>query len=111
MRIYIAGKVTGLLYEDVFAKFEKAEQMLLKAGWEPVNPMKLGIPFTASRDEALRICVPKMKTCKAIFMLEDWEDSIGSIVEHGISKHENRKRYYEQWHKFDYMKKINTTVL
>lgn len=111
MKIYIAGKITGLLHEEVAPKFEKAEQELRAAGWEPVNPLKLGIPFDASREEALKVCIPEMKKCKAIYMLHDWRESIGSIIEHGTAKHENMDRFYEEWHPMFHMQKIKSEVL
>ena len=40
--IYIAGKVTGLDYQEVVLKFHTAKKVLLSEGWEKVvNPIEL----------------------------------------------------------------------
>lgn len=41
MRIYIAGKITDLDYEEAESKFMWAEMLLEKAGHTPLNPLKL----------------------------------------------------------------------
>jgi hypothetical protein len=78
MRIYIAGKITGLPINECILKFQKAEYYLRDMGADPVNPMKLGIPFTATREEAMPQCLKALNECTAIFMLSDYKDSIGA---------------------------------
>jgi hypothetical protein len=78
MKIYIAGKITGLPIDECVLKFQKAEYYLQDMGAEPVNPMELGIPFTATREEAMPHCLIALRRCTAIFMLSDYTDSIGA---------------------------------
>jgi len=105
MKIYLAGKISGLLKEEYLENFEKAERKLRSAGWEPVNPCKFGIPDNATTAEALKICIPELEKCQAIYMLLDWHDSLEAIIEHNTAKHLKIKRFYEYWHSAVYMKK------
>jgi hypothetical protein len=98
MKIYLAGKISGLLKEEYLANFEKAEKKLRSAGWEPVNPCKFGIPGDATTAEALKICIPELEKCQAIYMLSGWRDSLGAIIEHNTAKHLKIERFYEEWH-------------
>ena len=41
MKIYIAGKITGLPLAEAYSKFETAEIMLQAIGYKTINPMKL----------------------------------------------------------------------
>jgi len=111
MKIYIAGKITGLLKEEYTEKFEKAEQQLRRAGWEPVNPCKLGIPDTATTEQAMPSCIEALNKCKAIYMLSDWRDSLGAILEHSTAKHNCMDVYYQERHPVKTMKKIKNEVL
>jgi len=48
MKIYIAGKISGLPKAEYTAKFLQAELALRAAGLEPVNPCNFGIPDPTS---------------------------------------------------------------
>jgi hypothetical protein len=71
MKVFISGKITGLSWEETEAKFAAAETKLREIGAQPINPLKLGIPKTATTDEALPHCFKAMKHCQAIFLLTD----------------------------------------
>ena len=47
-KIYISGQISGQPIEEVADKFEAAETMLKAQGYEVINPLKNGIPATAS---------------------------------------------------------------
>lgn len=111
MKIYIAGKISGLLKEEYTAKFNKAEKQLRGAGWEPVNPCKLGIPDNTTTEQAMPKCIKAMEKCRAIYMLEDWRDSLGAIVEHSTAKHNLMDVYYEEYHSLPVMEIIKNEVL
>lgn len=111
MKIYIAGKITGLIKEEYTAKFLKAETELRAAGWDPVNPCKFGIPDHTPSAKALETCLPKLEECQAIYMLHDWRDSLGAIVELSTAKHSRLDVYYEEWHPVGHMKKVREEVL
>ena len=51
MKCYISGKISGLLSEQVTAKFRQAEQQIRAFGHEPVNPLDNGVDKEASWNE------------------------------------------------------------
>ena len=98
LKIYIAGKISGLPISEYTAKFEKVEILLSESGFEPVNPCNFGIPENTPTTEALPKCIEEMLKCNAIFMLNGWRDSLGGIIEHNIASHHKLPVYYQEWH-------------
>ena len=78
--VYIAGMVTGLPYEDVVKKFNKAEELLLDRRFIVMNPTKL-IPKDTDWSTALYLCKKILRCCDVIALLSDWDESRGAIVE------------------------------
>lgn len=81
MRVYIAGKITGLPWPEVVLKFASAEKMLRAKGHDVVNPITLVGNPDASWSEAMRICLEELPKCDRIFMLADSVDSRGAKIE------------------------------
>lgn len=81
MKIYIAGKITGLTKEQYTSKFRAAEIDLTAAGHIAVNPCKFGIPDNATSETALLVCLPRLIDCDAIYLLPDWQHSPGAVIE------------------------------
>ena len=81
MKVFIAGKVTGTT--GYIKRFERMEKELEKLGLEVVNPVKetrhLGV--NAPWLEYMRITIPLLCTCDAIYLLDDWMDSNGASLE------------------------------
>lgn len=76
MRIYIAGKITN--NPDYINQFAKAEQNLIKRGFEVINPVKNeGAEYKWYIDEGLK----QLMTCDAIYMLKNWQQSKGASLE------------------------------
>lgn len=46
-KIYISGKITGLPIDEVISKFQAAEAKIRRFGFEPVSPLRNGLPFEA----------------------------------------------------------------
>ena len=86
MKIYIAGKITGLPIEAAFAAFEKAERHLRDEGHEPVNPMKLPHNHGRTWAEYMRECFNALKECEAIYMMPGYINSIGACAEHEVAR-------------------------
>jgi len=84
MRVYIAGRVTGLPYDQVTAKFERAEALLRASNHNPVNPLK-HVNGLASPLEAMKICLPLLLDCEAILLLNDYDRSEGAIIEYTLA--------------------------
>lgn len=80
MKIYIAGRVTGLNYSDVERKFNNAEMRVRDEGHDVVNPVKQ-VKEGASKSEAMGILLPLLTQCDAILLLEDWIYSEGAQIE------------------------------
>ncbi len=78
--VYIAGKVTGLPYLPTVEKFNQAEQRLSKAGYKVVNPMKI-VPEETTWQDAMKTCVAAISQCDCIYMLHDWKQSEGAVME------------------------------
>lgn len=77
--IYIAGKITGLPFDEVSAKFQRIESILHTMGVQVINPTKLGIPPSWTWEEQLLKCIEVINSrATAIYLLPDWKDSKGA---------------------------------
>lgn len=85
MKIYIAGKVSGLPYHQVEQKFATAEAMLKTAGHEPINPIVEVNDPNAEWNAAMRTCIRSLMTADAILLLPCWSDSPGAILEYKLA--------------------------
>lgn len=80
--IYIAGKISGLPFDETFKKFERIEKELRLQGLKVINPMKLGISATWTYEEQMAKCIEVIETrATAIFLLSDWSKSTGAQQE------------------------------
>lgn len=79
-RVYIAGKVTGEDPGLCFSKFAAAEYQLKQQGYEVVNPMRLCNTDT-NWNACMKMCLKAMLTCESVFLLPDWQNSIGATME------------------------------
>ena len=93
-RIYISGKITGI-ENEASGLFENAEILISSAGYEPVNPMKLKHEHDKSWHSYMREDVKALCECDGIFMLENWTDSKGAIIEHTIALYLGLEVYYQ----------------
>lgn len=83
-RVYISGPITGC--EDYEKKFRKAEEDLTNKGYEVVNPAYLSkVMPNATHVQYMRICIPLMDECNAIYLLEGWDLSHGASIEYGYA--------------------------
>lgn len=81
MKIYIAGKITGLdNYKEVF---DKVEAMLLEEGHAVMNPAVL--PNGFSQDEYMHICYNMIDVCDGVYFLNNWRDSKGAKLEYAYA--------------------------
>lgn len=89
MKIYIAGKITGLVYEDALRQFAEAERFLAELGHEPVNPMKEnGLDGDGNQHawaEYMKRDIPHLLGCDGIYLLPNWVASKGACLEKHIA--------------------------
>jgi hypothetical protein len=83
-KVYISGKITGIETEAE-TLFQKAEDQLVKLGFEPVNPMKLNHQHDLSWHSYMKEDIKALCDCDAICMLKNWKDSKGAIIEHMLA--------------------------
>ncbi len=83
--IYIAGRVSGLSYDEVKAKFQYAEDFLKEMGYLVINPVEL-VPMTANWELAMRILLPYLSICDTLCLLPDWKESKGAVLEYELAK-------------------------
>jgi hypothetical protein len=90
MKLYIAGKISGLNYNDALKKFSDAAEMLRGLGHEPVNPMEVnGLDGDGKEHpwaEYMKRDIPVLLQCDGIYLLPDWDESKGAMLEHYIAR-------------------------
>lgn len=80
MRIYIAGKITGLDTESVNEKFNTAKLIIKSLGYEPVSPLDNGCASECWCEQMMS-CLPMLMSCDGVYFLSDWKDSDGAKIE------------------------------
>ncbi len=95
MKVYIAGKITGLPEYRFKPKFANAEQAFLILKYQVVNPVKLDHNHDKKWKSYMRVCLRALKTCDFIFMLNDWQESEGAKMEHWFALRYNIKVIYQ----------------
>jgi hypothetical protein len=99
MKIYIAGKVTGIPIEAAREKFAHSEEQLINAGIRPqdiVNPMKLGISTEETWHCAMEICKAQVERCTAMYVQYDWRESFGARQEITLAQKLRLDMYWEE---------------
>jgi len=86
MKIYIAGRVSGLPRVDAERNFERGERALQANGMNFVNPLKL-VGEDISPMEAMKILIPAMLDSDGILMLNDWQWSEGARIEQMLAQY------------------------
>lgn len=92
--IYISGKISGIEGE-AFKLFEEAELMLTGLGYEVINPFKLNHEHDKSWHSYMKADVKALCDCDTIYMLSNWTDSKGAIIEHTIAMYLGLKVVYQ----------------
>lgn len=96
MKVYISGKITGLPISEAEERFKDAEDLITALNLIPVNPLNNGLPRHSSWEEHMARDIELLKTCEAIFMLDNWEDSRGAKIEYEFAIGAGKKVMYEK---------------
>ena len=94
MKIYISGKISGI-EKEAERLFSDAEAKLISEGNNPVNPMTLNHQHDKSWHSYMKEDVKALCDCDAIYMLSNWTDSKGAIIEHTIAMYLGLKVIYQ----------------
>lgn len=89
MKIYIAGKITGLPPDVAKSKFEEAASFILSMGHDPVNPLDIAIKKGYNKKSykfIMKKCIKRLIACDAILMISGWSESAGAQLEHHIAE-------------------------
>ena len=84
-KIYISGKITGLSPDTCERLFSEAENRLKGFGFEPVNPLKNGLPETSTWEQHMGRDIELLLGCSAIYLLDNWINSKGAKVELAVA--------------------------
>lgn len=101
MKIYISGKITGLPFPEVEARFQDAEDLLEALDLEPVNPLHNGLTNEHSWNEHMVKDIEMLLGCDGILMLDNWQDSDGATIERFIAE----KKGMDVWHEEPFKEK------
>jgi len=94
MKIYISGKISGI--EDIAPEiFDKAAKELEIKGLQPINPMAIQHEHDGSWHNYMKRDIQALCDCEAIFMLHNWTESRGAIIEHSLAMLLGMKIHYQ----------------
>ena len=98
MRIYIAGKITGLEDNIVSYKFKESFLNLRSKGYSVITPAVL-LGFKGfEHEEYMHICYAMIDVCDAVFMQKDWQNSKGARMELQYAADHQKEIFYEDEH-------------
>lgn len=106
MKIYISGRISGLPYEEVVEKFGIAKRHLSGLGFIVVNPLDNGLEQEESWQNHMIADIALLFKCDAIYMLFDWLDSKGAMIEKHIAQTTGMGIFYES--KMEEDQRLNT---
>ena len=100
-RIFISGKITGEPIGDCVSKFINYRDHLFYQKKFSIDriiiPLNIiGIHFGISHEKAMELCFAELKNCTHIYMLKDWKESKGAIMEHQFALDNNIKIIYQK---------------
>ncbi len=85
-KVYISGPITGLRNDKYRDKFREADKKLHEEGHYAIDPSVFGKPGQRSWDYYMRVAIPELCKCDAIYMLEGWRHSKGARLELHIAR-------------------------
>lgn len=91
MIVYISGMISN--NPDYMKEFDEAEKLMLKRGYEVINPAKLNtiMPKSSTWNNYMDVCEILLRQANAIALLPNWENSRGAKIEVYLAKKLGRK--------------------
>lgn len=80
-KIYISGKISGLPIGEVIAKFHAAERKIRRFGFEPLSPLKNGLPLETEWADHMGRDIALLLKSDAVYLLPDYNESKGARIE------------------------------
>lgn len=112
MKIYISGKITGLPFREVKDKFQAVQKFLEDLGFEIINPMNNGLTKNDTWEQHMIKDIAELFACEAIYMLDNWTESLGASIEYDIAKRMGKKIFFESnvVTNFNYVTRIKDAI-
>ena len=85
MKIYISGKISDTNLTETRKRFAAVAKAMKRLGYEPVNPLENGLSEHDTWEAHIAKDIADLLQCKAIYMLQDWQDSKGARIEYYIA--------------------------
>lgn len=96
MKVYVAGKVTGLPKNEIFKKFNGSVRTLRKDGHTVMSPAVLVSNPGFEHEEYMHVCYAMIDVCDAVYMQKDWRDSKGARMEREYATDHKKRIIYER---------------
>ena len=84
-RVFVSGKVSGLVYQDACRPFYDTAAEVLAQGLCPVVPVDLCCAHWGWY-KCMAVCLWNLLRCKYILQLDNWTDSRGAKWEYRAAK-------------------------
>ncbi|WP_311324489.1 DUF4406 domain-containing protein [Capnocytophaga sputigena] len=81
MKIYISGKISGTDLTETRKRFAAVAKAMKRLGCEPINPLENGLSEHDSWEAHIAKDIADLLQCKAIYMLQGWQESKGARIE------------------------------
>jgi hypothetical protein len=91
LKIYVAGKITDL--ENFKEVFQKAVEQLESFGHSIMNPALL--PKGFEYNEYMHVCYAMIDVCEGIYLLDNWTESKGAMMEFDYATKMGKTIYYQ----------------
>ncbi len=85
MKIYVSGKISGLPYDEVKARFYDCQALLESIGFDVVNPITMGLHQEATWEQHMVKDIELLLSCDSIYMMDNWTQSTGAGIEYDIA--------------------------
>ena len=95
MKVYIAGKITGLDRAVIFKKFYVSGKKLEKDGHTVMSPAVLALNDGFDHSDYMHICFAMIDVCDAVWLQKDWQSSKGARMELQYAEEHKKKILFE----------------